>query len=78
MDPELANEKVATSVLQDLRSIRLDSVGVYVSQDVLTLRSYCTSADLTLVGSMARVLPSLRVPPSDVRRQVLKQVLSHI
>jgi len=60
VEVELTNEKVVTNVLQDLRSIRLDSVD-FVSPDVLSLSCY----SVTLVLSIARVLPSLRVLPAD-------------
>ena len=77
MEVELTNEKVATNVLQDLRSIRLDSVD-FVSPDVFSLRSYSVRFRITLVLSIARVLPSLRVLPVDERRQVLKLLCPHL
>ena len=66
VEVELTNEKVATNVLQDLRSIRLDSVD-FVSPDVL-LCSLTVKFGITLVLSIVRVLSSLRVLPADVRR----------
>jgi len=76
VEAELTNEKVATNVLQDLRSIRLDSVD-FVSPDVL-LCVLTVKFGITLVVSIARVLPSLRVLPADVRRQVLKLLCPHL
>ena len=76
VEVELTNEKVATNVLQDLRSIRLDSVD-FVSPDVL-LCVLTVKFGITLVVSIARVLPSLRVLPADVRRQVLKLLFPHL
>ena len=77
VEVELTNEKVATNVLQDLRSIRLDSVD-FVSPDVFSLRSCSVRFGITLVLSIARVLPSLRVLPVDVRRQLLKLLCPHL
>ena len=76
VEVELTNEKVATNVLQDLRSIRLDSVD-FVSPDVL-LCSLTVKFGITLVLSIVRVLSSLRVLPADVRRQVLKLLCPHL
>jgi len=76
VEVELTNEKVATIVFQDLRSIRLDSVD-FVSPDVL-LCALTVKFGITLFLSIARVLPSLRVLPAYVRRQVLKLPCPHL
>ena len=76
VEVELTNEKVATEVFQDPRSIRLDSVD-FVSPDVL-LCTLTAKFGITLVLSIVRVLPSLRVLPADVRRQVLKLLCPHL
>ena len=63
------------TVLQDLWSIRLDSVD-FVSPVLLC--ALTVKFGITLVLSIARVLPSLQVLPADVRRQVLKLLCPHL
>ena len=80
MEVELTNEKVATNVLQDLRSIRLDSVD-FVSPDVLLctlIVKFGITLVLSIVLSILSILSSLRVLPADVRRQVLKLLCPHL
>ena len=63
-------------LLEDFRLLNLNRVE-HVSPDVV-LCAVIVRSGLALVCSIAHVVPSLRVLPIDVRRQVLKILCPHV
>ena len=70
VDEEISTEKIGTKLLEDLRALNLKRVR-HVSPNIV-LCAVIVKFGLALVCSIARVVPSLRVLPIDVRRQVVK------
>ena len=69
-------EKIGTKLLEDLRTLNLNRLE-HVSPDIV-LCALIVKFGLALVCSTARVVPSLRVLPTDVRRQVVKILCPHL
>ena len=76
VDEEISTEKIGTKLLEDLRVLNLKQVK-HVSPDIV-LCAVIVEFGLALVCSIARVVPSLRVLPIDVRRQVAKILCPHV
>lgn len=76
VDEEISTEGISTKLLEDLRVLNLKRVE-HVSLDIV-LCAVIVKFGLALVCSISRVVPSLRVLPIDVRRQVVKILCPHV
>lgn len=76
VDEEISTEGISTKLLEDFRVLNLKRVE-HVSSDIV-LCAVIVKFRLALVCSIARVVPSLRVLPIDVRRQVVKILCPHV
>ena len=73
VDEEINTEKIGTKILEDIRLLNLNR-----STPDVVLCAVIVRFGLALVCSIARVVPSLRVLPIEVRREVLKILCPHV
>lgn len=76
VDEEISTEGISTKLLEDFWVLNLKRVE-HVSPDIV-LCAVIVKFRLALVCSIARDVPSLRVLPIDVRRQVVKILCPHV